>query len=109
MELQFKIKFEQTTGGPDEVGIEPPITGKTTWMSVDHPFDIFISWCFNRNGTWKVFVMSEGEGHWINKEFDTSVEAKWWCGKNLSFENMARLAVKSEEFRHTFVDQKKVA
>mgnify|MGYP003640884264 CR=1 FL=1 len=33
MELQFKIKFEQTTGGPDEVGIEPPITGKTTWMS----------------------------------------------------------------------------
>ena len=53
--------------------------------------------------------MSEGEGHWINKEFDTSVEAKWWCGKNLSFENMARLAVKSEKFRHTFVDQKKVA
>jgi|TARA_R110000822_G_scaffold170276_1_gene310172 hypothetical protein len=108
MELQFKIKFEQTTGGPDEDGIEPPITDKTTWMSVDHPFDISL-WCFDHTDTWKIFVMSKEDGHWINKQFDTAIDAKWWCGHNLSLENMAKFALKSQEFRHTFVDQKKVA
>tara|TARA_R110002020_G_C16175009_1_gene764347 strand:+ start:574 stop:915 length:342 start_codon:yes stop_codon:yes gene_type:complete len=103
---QFKIKFEQKTGGPDEDGIEPRVTDKTTWMSVDHPFDIIIEWTFGRNGTWKVFVMSEGNCHWINKQFDTSIDARWWCDRNLSLENMAKFAVQSQEFRHKFVDQK---
>ena len=107
MELQFKIKFEQIQQLADEDGWVEPITDKTTWTSINHPFNISVGSFANE--VWKVAVCSGSTLHWINREFDTATEAKLWCNVNLSFENMARLAVKSEEFRRTFVDQKKVA
>ena len=107
MELQFKINFEQIHQLADEDGWVEPITDKTTWTSINHPFNISVESFANE--VWRVSVCSDLDLHWINREFDTATEAKLWCNVNLSFENMARLAVKSEKFRHTFVDQKKVA
>ena len=107
MELQFKINFEQIQQLADEDGWVEPITDKTTWTSTNHPFNISVGSFANE--VWRVAVCSDLDLHWINREFDTAAEAKLWCNVNLSFENLARLAVKSEKFRHAFVDQKKVA